>query len=920
MRTTSFRRPGSATASGKNSYPSQSTRRKHTEAGLKKVIAGVSESVGRVWPDENDAGIISTSEQHAQQLQAAVLAAAAGTNKSSTGEQELVHSGDHSSHTRDLEASQSKCSSNHSTHTNASSRRGSNAAELRLEELLVQNAELKRNLQVLQAGVVESMRGHKARFMGGAAGGGGVKIPANKEATVASTVKLPNLHDLDELKGILARKNQQIAELEQRLRDAEIRAQKGDLDREELLERHGRELTLWEERWHPKCAEVYALQLRIAELERSLIQQKGEWEEAVKRERAAAEAQARDLRQEHEQHVATLQAQIEKLKAEEERRSAEFATTSAEFAATRESLQTARNSAVAASQRKSAQMFSLSVRAFAQSDDLILRSVVDCWKQFRLEGRLSWEQKQRRALEESSAKRAEALEGALTSARGEYDTWKAELVRTKDKESAALVAEKEKEAQRLRDELEKVRKSHDDEFQRERETGKKTVERLESQLQNLRAELAAARAKEKDLQKRVVDLQAASASAKKADSSPGKKPAVAPSPEKKPTQPAGNKVEKESADVKQALEKELKEAQETWAAEHKKREDFFRRREDTLVKENQALQDKVKELSAASGGFGASGTRMVPGHDPERKWKQKIKQLEDNEKKALSALRAEYEKKLQELEARLQQAQAEAGELSAAKAHAERERDSTSVSPTKQRKSSVGGGSGAPAAGAAAASSTSSAAGPAREQQLEREVAELEADRNELLQRVERLEGSAARDELLRLAEERVAKWKRAVEENLVEVRKSLRMLVTSPKISINVGTKPTLNVQAAFPFDKIQTAVRQEIIPKFQKCLHVAEEEYGADSDVKKLVYAGVEDLAKTLQSKIHELIPDAEGSCQWDADPASQSPVKASAAARLPADRSTSKPPPTGSAISSPTKSISPRKRASQPAAPRF
>ena len=35
------------------------------------------------------------------------------------------------------------------------------------ENLMFENAELKRSLQILQAGVVESMKGNKARFMGG---------------------------------------------------------------------------------------------------------------------------------------------------------------------------------------------------------------------------------------------------------------------------------------------------------------------------------------------------------------------------------------------------------------------------------------------------------------------------------------------------------------------------------------------------------------------------------------------------------------------------------------------------------------------------------------------------------------------------------------------------------------------------------
>lgn len=40
-----------------------------------------------------------------------------------------------------------------------------------MENMVVQNAELKRNVQILQQGIVESMKGNKARFMGNTAVG-----------------------------------------------------------------------------------------------------------------------------------------------------------------------------------------------------------------------------------------------------------------------------------------------------------------------------------------------------------------------------------------------------------------------------------------------------------------------------------------------------------------------------------------------------------------------------------------------------------------------------------------------------------------------------------------------------------------------------------------------------------------------------
>ena len=125
---------------------------------------------------------------------------------------------------------------------------------------------------------------------------------------------------------------------------------------------------------------------------------------------------------------------------------------------------------------------------------------------------------------------------------------------------------------------------------------------------------------------------------------------------------------------------------------------------------------------------------------------------------------------------------------------------------------------------------------------VEAELAELAADRNELLKRV---------DDLERLSNARIAKWKEAIEQNLVEVRKSTRMLVTTPKIAITVagaglatgaglgagsgsGTSGNAAVMINgnnFPLERIREAIEREVVPKFQKCMHVSEEEYGEDS-----------------------------------------------------------------------------------------
>ena len=79
-------------------------------------------------------------------------------------------------------------------------------------------------------------------------------------------------------------------------------------------------------------------------------------------------------------------------------------------------------------------------------------------------------------------------------------------------------------------------------------------------------------------------------------------------------------------------------------------------------------------------------------------------------------------------------------------------------------------------------------------------------------------------DDEIALLREQVTHLREAVEENMRECRKGLRMLVTAPKVSINVGGDEMF-IQSAFPYDAIRAAVTTEILPKFQRCINVSDE-----------------------------------------------------------------------------------------------
>ncbi|CAD7976219.1 unnamed protein product [Amoebophrya sp. A25] len=873
---------GTASGSGsrrgtKSTLPDPSQRRKHTEAGLKQVMHAVVRDTGVNLREEgtgqeaidlpqSSGGVLKNREEllheHHQilpQHQAASSSSTSvynvgGTTSTGTAAFPAPPPGARSPRVAVVAGTESLTSSRGPSSGGSSltsSRRSSAATDQRLEELLLQNAELKRNLQLLQAGVVESMRGNKARFMGSGGGGGGVQTSSNK----ASSAKLPNLQDLDELKFLLSRKNQQIAELEAHSTENAAQIKRLGRQFEDATVRHGRELGLWEERWSGRVAETERLEERVrlalADLDRassetSFERQRAddseakiaEWdtkladleakchnlEENATREAAeaaAAKTAAGDEAKRAQEREELLHSETERLASELKSRKSELDAVMAE----KSSLQAALNVARANCDKSKSQMFAVSLRvlALSNSSDGLLRSVFDSWRAEQLHGKLTWEQKQRQAVEAGGQKRAAELGEALAIARREFDAAKAEWVAFREAQTSDRDAALSAELARIKADLQAARKDSDA-LRSQKLAAEKQVSALRKQKD---AEIS-------KLQTKIKDLEASIRAAK--------------------DEAAASSSEEEMHKFKLAQE-----------AEAMTQKEFYKKREDTLVKENQALQDKLKELTPTSGG-GSSGSsfyaKQVPDHG-DKKWRQKLRQVEEEHKRQ----RAEWEreradlregrsreeeqaKEIADLKQRLEQARREAGELSAAKAHAEKERDaaggrSSKSSPVESRTSH-------------------------KELEKEpwwndlelarREIAELLADRAELLKRSESVEAS------LGLADERAGRWKDAVEENVQAVRRNLRMLVTAPKISINVGGNNDFHVKSSFPYEEIRSAIKAEIIPKFQRCMHISEEKYGSDSDVKQLVYKGVEDLALTLQTKIHELVPSAEGTCHWD------------------------------------------------------
>lgn len=461
---------------------------------------------------------------------------------------------------------------------------------------------------------------------------------------------------------------------------------------------------------------------------------------------------------------------------------------------------------------KKNQMAKLSLQTLLSSqagdDRALLQTAFGDWRNETSAGRLEWERKQKVAIQEEGTKRCLGLEEEVKTACEALERLKREWQEAKQSEGAL------KRLQEKLDKLEEEKKVAINQC----EEAKKKAAKADSFTNSLQIKLKSAEGRVKELENEVKSLK--------------------------------EKLSAVPVTVSSTQEKPVETVQHPGDIE---KEEFYRKRESTLLKEIKDLEDKMKGLSLVerpsdskskiyshSGGSGLA--------EAERKFKFKIKQMEAQKEEDLSKLRRRIEELEEEVstgEKALKAAREETSEIDAQKQHAELERDrlqselskKTFLPPVTSSSSSSEKNQNSSELPAAKASSSSEKNQNEIElARLRREMAELTTDRAELMKRAERLEGDAASltvvrkmdseefEKKLALADERVAKWKAAVEKNLQDVRKSLRMLVTAPKVAINVGGNEFF-IGAAFPHEKIKEAIKNEIIPRFQQCIDVGEE-----------------------------------------------------------------------------------------------
>jgi chromosome segregation ATPase len=140
-------------------------------------------------------------------------------------------------------------------------------------------------------------------------------------------------------------------------------------------------------------------------------------------------------------------------------------------------------------------------------------------------------------------------------------------------------------------------------------------------------------------------------------------------------------------------------------------------------------------------------------------------------------------------------------------------------------------------------------------------------DVKRLRQAREELQASlkAAREEASTSVSE-TKRWKEAAEEAVKQVKSSLRILVTAPKVCINLGNNEFSLQRGAIPNDieQIRGIVSERVLPAFQRIIAINEGE--DEKDVRGSVMRMVEELAEKVQKEVYNVLPQAEGTTSWD------------------------------------------------------
>jgi len=728
-----------------------------------------------------------------------------------------------------------------------------------LEDLRLQNAVLRKSLTSLQQSVVESMKGNKGQFVGNGkftkrAGDVSAiaQAPARKQAADAEEADLEGLRvALSERRAALrvaleerdsalqdaAGANRELEEL--RRRAAALQEQLAGSQEQCASTKQAKELAELECQAMAKRASK--MQARVHELGSELDDARGEVDVA----RLAAD----DLRRQLEEAVRGRSAA-----------EAECAGLHAVKQQLEEELRRLRSAAEGDSDRLSRLASDRRERAgkllsYQFGGTLWLRACVGAWHAWCSMQREDRLQQRAETLEAGAAKLSENL-GISDSARQAADV----LADTKSKE-AQDAEERLRESERLLWEA----RAESSARQVDLLQAQDRADALNEELQNLmlqqsqkvetRSPTAAENAAEqlRCLQEEMSNaLQAAQQAKTERDNAVAARDTAA-----KHAAADRAKREKDAAAKEDALRKELEKA--TQAAKQAKE------LASVSVKAQQEAQKKAVELETQLSQAQSSIDQL------EKDVAQKANEASESQQKAQAAEKQvrELQKNAEALQKRLKELEAKEAELEAKKGQAAAQSDEAVKGWKEEAARAIGKADGLAKENGSLTSQLS---------EVKLSLAVAKSDAGAATQKVNVLkdekaalktalsEAKAAQTE----AEKRMAatagdskRFAQEARQALEEARKGIRLMVTAPKVSVNVGGNNT-DLHVPFPFAAIKDSVQKELMPKFAKIQALSEQ--AGDAEIKKDVQAMVEQLALTLQSKVHELMPQAEGTCNWD------------------------------------------------------
>lgn len=721
-----------------------------------------------------------------------------------------------------------------------------------LEELRLQNAVLRRSLAMLQQSVVDSMKGNKAQFMGngifrqrksldepimGFGGGGHAAHDADLEGLRAALVERR-----EALRAALAERDEALRAAELARREAQRVQSRNELLEGELAEREvslqglGRRCTVAEVARHAADERLAALEGAAAETSRELAALR----EAVAEAAARAKHLDGELQASHAESTAALRryeaalsegnvlsAERDRLRRHSESADGELDMLRAASLAMQEKASRLQRDRHESAQRR---------LASALGGRLALRLCFGAWSACRSAAREeSWEARveelrrecsglaearvSERAAAEAAAEqlalaRAEAqasgevlrrAEEALAAARADAERWRAQAEEACERSFELKHAASLQGGQAAADRdaaLASLREAEAraEELQREVEDARGAAQVL---AQELDAKSKAAAAREAGLRKELDAAGKALEEARKASSAAQKLLEEA----RKKAAELESRLAALAAELEAARAEARRGGAEAGAA---------RRAAQEAEARATALQRRVDELLGQAAGLEAQASQG---------------QGRASEVERLAQENAGLQKDLAALRSSLETAEATA-ELTSALAN---ELDQLRMQLAQAR-------------------SEARAAGERAKLLQGEKAAKLKAD--------EEAKALAAAFQATEFSKERI-QFQEDARKALEEARQNIRIMVTAPKVAINVGQND-FAINAPFPFEAIKESVRKEVIPRYSRVFAVAES--AGDAEIRREVQAMVEQLAASLQTKIFELMPQAEGTCNWD------------------------------------------------------